>query len=279
MPRTTKHTVNKPVPQLRECCLDALAQTTDEWATPARLLWCDEQHLGFLRQQGCQWSTSIATITQHNAAINCLRKCSGHISLIRVGWRQRTAQHFSRLSCDDMQLEAEIPARRRFTEISPVFSQQSHTSMPDRFADRNRLGIHQIKRCRLEITATCGFNQLPNKRREQMQPMEPLFVRAQPRKGAAKVRLHEQVSALQGGAAEGALQKRNGQDFGIGESRTGMRRASPVSAARMGFEKIINEDVDFCHLMFYAAHGRCPPAGGDKVSQLHSTHLLGGNDL
>jgi hypothetical protein len=48
---------------------------------------------------------------------------------------------------------------------------------------------------------------------------------------------------------------------------------------RVGFEVIVNEAVDFGHLVFYATHGRRPPSVVDVVSQLHSTHLLGGDDL
>src|SRR6201999_103724 len=254
MPRTTKDAVYKARPQLREGRLDALAQTTDECAPPPRFLWRNQEQFRFFSQRARQRSASITAITQHDAAINCLRKCSCHISLIGVARSQHTAQDFSTMRRDEVQFETEEPSGRRFPKIRSIFSQETHSPVTDWFADRNRLGVHQIERRGVEVAAACGCDQLPNQRTHQMQTTEPLFVGAQVRKGRSPVVANEQVSLLERGAFKRTLQKRNGEHLGIREGRLAGRRTAPLRALWMRFEIIINKAVVYGHLMLYAAH-------------------------
>ena len=181
MPRTTQHPVHEPRPPLREGGFDSFAQTADECASLTRLLWRQQQHLSFFRHSRGQPSTAtaIAAITQHDATVNGFGECPGDIPLVDIGRSQCTAQHLSAMSCDDMQLEAKEPACGGFPVIRPIFSEEAHAPMPNRLADRNRLGIHQIERRLSEVAAARDLHQLPDQRSHRMESLQPLFVGTQ----------------------------------------------------------------------------------------------------
>jgi len=283
MPRTTQHAIHKSTPQFAKQRLDPLTQTANE-CSPflvqlSAIFRRNEQHLGFISHHFGQRCANISQVTQQDSTVNRERQRRSSITVMEIGGQQHAATNVTVQVAQQMQLEAEEPAGRRFAPVSTIFSEESYPSMPNRLADWNRLGVNQIERRGWHLRGTRRFSQLPNQCGQSMKPRQPLFVRDQMREGCAPVLTHQQVSFLQCGATERALQQSNSQDLGVRKGWLRVRRTSLACAPRVGFEIIINKAVDFNHLMLYAAQGRCPPQDVDKVSQLHSTHLVGGDDL
>src|ERR1700749_111016 len=283
MPRTTQHAIYKNTPQLAEERFDPFTQAADECSAllmqSSAIFRCHEQHFSFLSHHFGQRRTLISQVAQHHSTVNRECQCSGRIRVIEVGWQKQPATNVTIHVTQQMQLETEEPARRRLAPSRAIFSQESYPSMPNRLADRDGLRVNQIKGRRLDLSRARGLSQLPDQCGQSVESGQTLFVGDKMRESPRPVGAHQQVSFLERGATERALQQSDRENLGIGKNRLRMGRTSPASPARMSFEIIINKAVDFGHLMLYAAQGRCPPAGVDKVSQLHSTHLLGGDDL
>ena len=97
---------------------------------------------------------------------------------------------------------------------------------------------------------------------ERVQPLHPLLVGAEAREGRPPVPPHQLVSFLERRAAESVLQQGDGDDFRIGEAGPAVRRTPPARPRGVGLEVVINEAVDFGHLMLYAAHWSFSSVGG-----------------
>lgn len=162
MPGTTQHAIHKSTPQLAEECFYPLTQTADEVSRlpvqSSTIFRGDEQHLGFISQHFGQWRTDVSQVAQRNSTVN--RECQGRssVSTIEVGRQQQSATKMSIQVTQQMQLEAEEPAGRRFAPLSTIFSQEPHPSMTDRLADWDGLGVNQIKRRGLTSSGACGLS-------------------------------------------------------------------------------------------------------------------------
>jgi hypothetical protein len=104
-----------------------------------------------------------------------------------------------------------------------------------------------------QITDDCG---------ERVQSRQPLLVSDQMRESRGVITSQQEVSLLQRGDAKAALHQRDGDDLGIREGGRFVGRTPPLCQPRVGFQVVINEAVDFRHLVLYAAHGSLSSGGG-----------------
>jgi len=136
-------------------------------------------------------------LAQHRAALCCPAQSQSRVTVIRVGGRQQCAQDMSPRRREQVQLEAEEPALARLAEVSPVLSQQPHSTVPDGVTDGNRLGVHQIEVIGFREFDGHGANQLSDQAGERVQTLHPLLIGNQMREGRSPVLADERVSLLQ----------------------------------------------------------------------------------
>lgn len=71
VPGTREDTIYKPIPQLRESRLHALAQRTDQRTLLSDCVRRQQQQVGFFNQQVLHLLTSIAPISQAQTTFGC----------------------------------------------------------------------------------------------------------------------------------------------------------------------------------------------------------------
>ena len=120
-------------------------------------------------------------------------------------------------------LEAEEPALRGLPEARAVFPHQAHPLMSEVMAQRNRLGINQIKSRTGRWHLGAGAKQSAALGAQALQTSHPLRIGTQVRKSRAAVVGHQAVGLFEARHPETAWQQGDSQHFRIGKQRSAMR--------------------------------------------------------
>src|SRR3954453_3113965 len=124
--------------------------------------------------------------------------------------------------------------------------------MPHGMTNRQGFSIHQVKRRTVLELLRGGLEQGPYHSRESVQAGDPLLIRTQARKGRTKIRRHQPISLFETRDPQTALQQSESQYFGIRKTGHVVRRLPPAQQVRMGSQKVIDKDIELCHLIDYA---------------------------
>ena len=68
--------------------------------------------------------------------------------------------------------------------------------------------------------------------------------------GGGEVLGDQDVGLLQRGDAEAVLHQSHSQDFGMREGRMSVGRRAPVGQSWVGFQGVVDEVVELCHLVY-----------------------------
>jgi hypothetical protein len=257
------------MPELTEQCFDALSHAAVQLSLLRHVSPRHQQQLVFLCQQLGKVRPFVAQIRQQYATSDCLRQFRRRAAIIQVARSQHRVNNAAIDVAQGVQFEAKEPTCTALAEISPFIAQQAHATRANGFTDGDRLGINQVK---LATTREAGrFKQPTDERREPMQVSQPLLIRTKLRKGRGKVISNEMIGLFEGSDAEVALHQSNGDNFCICKSRLVIGRTTPVGQRDVGLKEVINEAVDFGHMIYNGRQMGRPPSVRLSL-QLHSIH-------
>ena len=262
------------MPKLTEQSFDPLPHAAVQLSLLRYLSSRDQQQLVFLYQQLSQLRPVVAQIRQHYASIDCLRQFTSRASIIEIARSQHRVNDATVDVAQCVQFKTKEPARAGFAKIRSGFTQQTDSPVLNDFANRNGLGIQQLKSASAEKTSRDKHP--TDDWTEAMQASNPLLVRRKLREGRGKVGSNEFIILLERSHAEIALHQGNGDDFRIRESGLMIGRGSPMRQSGMRFsgmrfKGVINKAVEISHLVYNGRQMGRPPS--DRLSlQLHSIH-------
>src|SRR3954471_11543059 len=113
------------MPQLRETGLNALPHLAQQLLLSRRVFARDEQEFGLFGHQPGSRLTTIPQVANQDAAVAALTQGQQRVAVITRGRQEQDVQEASRYVAQGMQLKAEEPTLRAFTETSAVFTQKS----------------------------------------------------------------------------------------------------------------------------------------------------------
>lgn len=109
-PGAGKDPINKLAPPLTEQGLDALTHSADQLPTIRHIGPCDQQQVRLIGQPLSDLWTTIAQITQPDAAVDRPRQPQSRISIIPVGRRQQRIADPAGVLSQQVQFKAKEPA-------------------------------------------------------------------------------------------------------------------------------------------------------------------------
>ena len=279
-PRAAKHPIDKLAPQLTKGGFHLLAHVAEDEAMGGGLVPGNQQHVGLFRQGCGTLRAAIAQIPQGDAPVYGLDQDQGGNTIIAIARRQDNIEDPPVNVAEQMAFETKEPAFAAFPKVGPVLAQQPDPPMPDRLAEGNGLAVPQIQAGGLPRMGT-GRGQQPADLGPQMvHARHPLLVGGQLGKGGPPVLGDQPIGLFERGNFKGPLQQGNRQHFGIAEVRLGVRRATPLGEAGMGFQEVVYHTIEFGHLMLYARLHRSSPSGEQSQrSRFDSTLPLRIDDL
>ena len=246
------------MPKLREQRLNPLTHTTVQLSLVGHLSPRYQQQPVFFRKHIGKLRPVIAKVGQHHTAHNRFRQFRCRAAVIEIARSQDRIDNATVDVAQRVQFEAKKPARTAFAKISAFVAQQSHSAMTNGFADRDGLGVHQVKSTTAQKVSR--LKQSADNRREAMQAGEPLLIRTMLGESRGKVIGNQLVSLFERSNTKKALHQADGDDFGISKSRRGIGRAAPVGQPGVRFKEVINEAVDFGHLVYNGRQMGRPPS-------------------
>lgn len=245
------------MPKLTEQRLNALPHAAVQLSLVGYILPRDQQQLVLLGQHLGKLWPAITQVSQHHATIKGFGQLRSRSAIIKIARRQHRINDAAIDVAQRVQFEAKEPARTTFAKVSAFIAQQPHSAMSNGLADRDGLGVNQVESAVSHKTGR--LEQSANERAEAMQASKPLLIRTKPGESRDKIIGNQSVSLFERSNTKKALHQANSDDFRVGEGWCGIVRAAPVSQARVDFEEVINEAVDFSHLVYNGRQMGRPP--------------------
>ena len=245
-----------------------LTDTTEHLLVLWHIPSCDHQQLGFIRKRIHRLRAAISRISQQNASICHQAQINRCVTVVTVASCQHRCDYLPVDIEEGVQLEAEEPPLARLAKISACLTQRAHAAVTNGLADRDGLGIYQVKREFEPISSPGRLNQMADDVTQLMKAGDPLFVRAESGESWSKVVTDNLIRLLQGGYPETTLHQADSNDFGVCENGLGVRRMPPSGQLRMSFKEIINEAIDLSHLIYNGSQAGRPPGAKCLVKTL-----------
>ena len=264
-PRSAVYFIYEPMTQLREKRLYRLPHSAHQPFLRSGSLPCQHKQVGLPLQRLARLVSAIGLIGCQYASVCLRRKPDACFPIGYVSRRQCRRDDLALYVDQHVQLVAEEPPGAGLSEVCPLISEQSHHPMTDGLTDRDRFRVNRIYREAEAVTAPGRFDHLPDQIREAMKASDPLLVRAHAREGCGEVVADEPVSLFEGSDTQRRLHQGEGDNLSVSESRLGIRRRAPGGPPRVSFEVVVNEAIDFSHLIYNGSQGGRPP--GAKFGQ------------
>jgi len=249
-PRPAVDFVYKSMTQPRKKRLDWLSHPAHQPFLRSGSLPRQHKYFGLSFYSFARFISAIGLICRKDASVCRRRKPDARFSVSQVSRSQGCRNDPAFYVDQHVHLEAEEPSGAGLAEVRPLISKQPHDTMTNGLTDRDRLGVYGVKREAEPVTESGGLNHLSDNLAQPMKACDPLLVGAESRESLGEVKANEAVSLLERSDSESRLHQSDSQYLGISESRIGVRRRAPSGPARVGFEVIIDEAIDFSHLIY-----------------------------
>ena len=265
-PRPAIYFVYKPMTQLREKRLYRLSHSAHQ-----PLLWPgslprQHKHFGLSFHRLARLFSAVGLICRQYPSVCRRSKPDARFPVGYIGRGQHRSDDLPFYVDQHMQLEAEEPSGAGLAEVRPFIPKQPHHPVTNRLTDWYRLGVNSIKREAESVTAASRFDHRSDQITEPVKARDPLLIRAELRESLREVEADEAISLFERGDSESRLHQSDGQYLSVSESRPTVMRRAPACSLRVSFEVVVDEAVDFSHLVKYRSSQKGRPPGVDWFS-------------